>query len=316
VTKSFTGAAIMLLDQRGKLHIDDKITDTIPGSTEPYIPATAAYNIPNKSQITIRLLLEHRAGVFDVANSDIPSTESAPYAGQIYIDYVKASEPTHEFTCDELTGVVATYQLKYFAPDASQHYSDTGYGLLGKIIERVSGQRYDQFVRDNLLTPNGLTETTFPCCGDDRTIPAPYETGYGYNNGTLMDATVDNMSAHVAEGNVISTPRELATWIKALISGRAGLSTATVAKMTAVLTTESGGNYGLGVFHVSGLGYGHNGGHNGYMTAAFYDPTQEVAVVAFFSVLDWNDIIGEMLALYDTGRAAKNVLGYSTAEAD
>lgn len=83
-TKTFTAAAIMLLDQRGLLHIDDLITATMPGRTEPYLPDTPDFAIPYKNQITIRQLLSHRAGVFDVTNQAIPAGSNALYAGSIY----------------------------------------------------------------------------------------------------------------------------------------------------------------------------------------------------------------------------------------
>ena len=73
-TKTFTAAAIMSLHQQGLLDIDDTLVDLIPNSTEPYLPDTAAYAIPFKDEITIRQLLQYRAGVFDVANDKIPST--------------------------------------------------------------------------------------------------------------------------------------------------------------------------------------------------------------------------------------------------
>ena len=312
-TKSYTAAAIMLLHQQGKLDINDLITATIPGSTEPYIPNTADYNIPNKSAITIKLLLNHRAGVWDISNQDIPSAEAVPYAGHNYLDYTKGLDPEHTFTCDELVGVVATCEICNFTPSASYEYSDTGYSLLGKIIERVSGQRFDQFMATNLLTPNGLTETSFPYLGNDRTIPSPYETGYQYLASALTDVTVDNMSGHVAEGNVITTPADLAKWMRALISGQSGLTTATVSLMTTEATVR---NYGLGIFKITGLGYGHNGAHNGYLTTAFCDPVQDVTVVMSAAVINWDDLLGEMTCLYNTSRAAKNLLGYSTAEAN
>src|SRR3989339_87954 len=312
-TKSYTGAAIMLLHQQGKLNIDDLITAGIPGSSEPYIPNTIEYNIPNKGQITIKMLLNHRAGVWDVSNSNIPSDKAVAYAGQNYVEYIKALAPEHTFTCEELAGVVATCEVSYFAPDTSYHYSDTGYSLLGKIIERVSGQRYDQFLQTNLMAPNTLTATTFPYLGNDRTIPLPYETGYQYIAGTLTDVTVDNMSPHVAEGNVITTPAELAQWIRALIKGQAGLSAATVALMTTEATVR---NYGLGIFKVTGIGFGHNGAHNGYVTTAFCDPAQDVTVVMSASVINWDDLGSEITCLYDTSHAIKNLLGYSTLEAN
>ncbi|MDD4178977.1 MAG: serine hydrolase [Candidatus Margulisbacteria bacterium] len=312
-TKSYTSAAIMLLHQQGKLNINDLITANIPGSSEPYVPATSDYNIPNKNEITIKLLLNHRAGVWDVANSDIPSKETVPYAGKNYIDYIKELAPEHTFTFDELVGVVATCEISYFAPDTDYHYSDTGYSMLGKIVERVSGQRFDQFIAANLLTPNGLTETSFPYLGNDRTIPSPYETGYQYLSNTLTDVTVDNMSGHVAEGNVITTPADLAKWVRALITGQSGLTAATVSLMTTEATVR---NYGLGIFKVTGLGFGHNGAHNGYLTTAFCDPAQDVTVVMSATVINWGDLGSEIKFLYDTSRAAKNLLGYSTAEAN
>ncbi len=66
-TKTFTAASILLLQQNNLLNIDDKITDLIPGSGEPYVPDNSTYDIPYKDKITIRQLLSHRAGVFDVA---------------------------------------------------------------------------------------------------------------------------------------------------------------------------------------------------------------------------------------------------------
>ena len=84
-TKTFTAAAILLLEQGGKLHIDDRIIFNAPGTSFPYIPDSPEYSIPYKDEITIRQLLEHRAGVFDISNTAIPDTISVDYAGKIYI---------------------------------------------------------------------------------------------------------------------------------------------------------------------------------------------------------------------------------------
>ncbi|MFA5840289.1 MAG: serine hydrolase domain-containing protein [Candidatus Margulisiibacteriota bacterium] len=313
-TKTFTSAAIMLLSEQGKLEIDDYITDLIPGSSEPYVPSTDEYNIPNKSQITIKMLLKHRAGVFDVTNELIPSTEAVPYAGQCYPLYVFATYGMeHLFTYDELVSVDATCNLSYFLPDAGYHYSNTGYNILGKIIERVSGQRYDQFVNENFVVTNNLTETTFPYLGEYVYPPSPYVVGYKYENQALTEATRDNMSMNVAEGNIITTPVNLTNWIKRLINGQAGLSADTIFLMTSEAANANG--YGLGIAKVSGLGYGHNGQHGGYLTSVYSDPSQDVTVVIFASVVNEDDVVGELLCLIQAGWAAKNILGYSTAEA-
>jgi D-alanyl-D-alanine carboxypeptidase len=138
-TKSFTAAAILKLHQQNKINIDDLITANIRGTNQPYIPATSEYAIPNKDKITIRLLLQHRAGVFDATNDSIPATANAPYAGQKYVNYMMAQQgENHTFTLPKLIGVVAKNQLSYFEPGTAFHYSNVGFHLLAVIIERVS----------------------------------------------------------------------------------------------------------------------------------------------------------------------------------
>ncbi|MFA6609650.1 MAG: serine hydrolase domain-containing protein, partial [Candidatus Omnitrophota bacterium] len=181
VTKTFTAAGIMLLDQRGLLNINDRITGNIPGTNTPYVPDSPEYDIPYKNDITIRMLLMHRAGVFDVSNNVIPDnafSNSKPYIGQDYLTYIKAGDKEHTFTFDELVGVVARGQLSFFEPGSSYHYSDTGYSILGKIIERVSGKSYADFIKEELLVPNGLLETSLPSKGSDQAIPKPFIKGY------------------------------------------------------------------------------------------------------------------------------------------
>ena len=97
-TKTFTAAAIMLLDQRGLLRIDDALTAKMPGRDQPYLPDTPGFAIPHKEQITIRQLLSHRAGVFDVANQDIPAGLPLPYSGMNYLDWVGEKDLRHSFT--------------------------------------------------------------------------------------------------------------------------------------------------------------------------------------------------------------------------
>jgi D-alanyl-D-alanine carboxypeptidase len=312
-TKTFTGASILLLQQRGMLNIDNVITDLIPGTSQTYVPDTPDYAIPYKSEITIRLLLEHRAGVFDVANNPVPSTARAPYAGQYYITYVREDlgEDDHTFTFDELVGVVASNGLYFTPPGTEFHYSDTGYSLLGKIIERVSGKKYDIFVQDNFLTPNSLSKTSFPYEGSDQSIPSPYAEGYIWFDNTLYNVTQDNMSPHTAEGNVISAPLDLAEWVKRLLRSEAGLDEEYVEMMMDCRPTgESHQYYGLGCVFTPGLGYGHNGGHIGYLTVMRYDPDFDVALVIFASVFNANDLQGQSEFLYELGYSAREILGY------
>jgi D-alanyl-D-alanine carboxypeptidase len=80
-TKLFMEASILLFYQQGKLNIEDRITDLIPGRDSTYIPLTSNYAAPYRDEITIRQLQGHHAGVFDVTNDNMPVTISAPYIG-------------------------------------------------------------------------------------------------------------------------------------------------------------------------------------------------------------------------------------------
>jgi D-alanyl-D-alanine carboxypeptidase len=306
-TKLFTAAAIMLLHQQGKLDIDDVVTASIPGASEPYLPDTADYAIPYKEQITIRALLGHRAGVFDVANDPVPATAPFPYAGEKYPLWVKDRDDAHTFTIDELVGVVAVNQLSSFTPGTSYHYSDTGYSLLGKIVERVSGRRYDQFVQESLLAPVGLSDTTFPHLGADRALPPPSAAAYSYFRGVSYDVTDDqslnNMSSLIANGNILTTPFDLATWLRALFAGEVGLSAATLEMMTDVMPTGRGGEYGLGMIHTPGLGFGHDGGRDGYASFVSHDPERDVTIALSARIQNADDLPGYYEFLFDTCRA-------------
>jgi D-alanyl-D-alanine carboxypeptidase len=309
-TKTFTSAAIMLLDQQGKLHIDDTIVSLIPGQGVPYVPNTAQYNIPYKASITIRQLLSHTAGVFDVTNEKVPATCSAPYAGQNYEDYIFAIDPYHQFSPDELVGVDATCQLSYFSPGASYKYSNTGYSILATIIERVSGMTYDQFVIQNLITPNGLSSTSVPMLGTDQAIPSPFNPGYLYINSLMTDVTQSNMSLNIAEGNIISTPADIARWVRRLIRGEAGPNSASVNAMM-TLTPQSINSYGLGISYVNGLGYGHTGAHQGYLSLMVYDPAVDVTTIFYFNIWDYANLLGDQWKLLmKAAKDARAAVGY------
>jgi D-alanyl-D-alanine carboxypeptidase len=310
-TKTFTAASIMLLHQRGLLDIDDVITANIPGTTTPYVPDSASYAIPYKDGITIRQLLSHTAGVFDVTNESIPPDAPCPYAGK---SYVPTQDMSRQFTFDELVGVVATCRASYWPPSRNEyHYSNTGYSLLGKVIERVSGLSYSDFVVQNLLVPNRLTETSSPSLFTETTIPAPFAVGYSldYLGSEKLVATIaDNMSINVAEGNLISTPAQLARWNRALVTGAAGLEDTTVDQMKCAIPAGATNCYGLGIQQFSGLGFGHTGAHNGYLSVMLYDPVKDVSLVLFFSLIDFDDVGSEGKVLFDVVTQARAILGH------
>lgn len=313
VSKTFTAAAVMLLDQQGMLNIDDVVTATIPGTAVPYLPDSPSYNIPFKNQITIRQLLSHRAGVFDVFNNPVPVTSSAPYAGRYYNSYVcsELNEPGHQFTLDELVEVVALNDLSFFAPGANYHYSDTGYSLLAKIIERVSGKSYDRFITENFLSPMKLTQTFMPEGANDTTLPVPFLRGYSSDGSGFFETTEDNMSSRVGTGDIIGTPSDMARWIRTLLSGRGALTPEQIKRMTAIPAGNA--TYALGISSNVDLGLGHAGTHRGYVNLVVYHPQDDVAIVVVTPFIDYSNLEQHLALLTEIGKEARKIAGYTSA---
>ncbi|HRW95751.1 MAG TPA: serine hydrolase domain-containing protein [Bacteroidales bacterium] len=293
-TKTFTATAILLLHQQGKLRISDFVTDTIPGTNQTYLPQDPGFDIPNIEQITILDLLRHRAGIFDVANDDIPDTVSVnvPYKGENYINYVLNSDSLHTFHFDELIGVVAETGLSYFTPDNGYHYSNTGYSILGKIIERVSGMSYKEYLEEHVLQPMGMYHSSMPDQGTDQVMPDPSISGYILIENQSVEITASNISPFVAEGNIVTTPDDLSRFYRKLLSGKGVLNYYTVNSLMMnclPVGKLSAAGYGCGLEYTHNLGYGHSGATEGYLTFTAYDPAMDFTVLVYTNCWNMND---------------------------
>lgn len=283
ISKTFTAAAIMRLHQEGLLSIDDAITK--------HLPNTPTYNIPYKDQITIRQLLQHRAGVFDLTNQNIPQSVNQPYAGKRYIDYIRSdlNQDTHTFTFDELFGVISQNGLFNHAPNAQFHYSNSGYHLLAKIVEMVQQRRgtpmsFNDYITKTFFEPLKLTNTYGVVLGTDKRIKDPFLESFLHivDNGSpqTIKTVENNMSSFIADGHVVSTPADISRWMELLISGQAGISAANVALMKEMLPGDAGNErYGLGLTFDQGLGYGHDGFQPSYLSRLRYNPDTKTTVL-------------------------------------
>lgn len=260
-TKSFTAAAVLKLHEEGKLNIDDLITDVIPGSNRPYLPNTPEYAIPHKEKITIRMLLNHRAGVFDVTNDKIDWSYNVPYAGQRYIDYMTNLHNGHyDFTKLALLKPITELQLQYFEPNTAFHYSNSGYHLLGLIVEAVSGMSLEAYQKKHLIDPLGLTSTYLAVNEQQSHIPQPKVDYYLAVGGKISINDFENLSSAQADGNIITTIEDLANWSYHLWGSANVLKPATLAEMIKMIPTgEVHEFYGLGCEGgPPDIGYGHN----------------------------------------------------------
>jgi D-alanyl-D-alanine carboxypeptidase len=317
-TKNFTSASILNMQEDGWLDINSKVIDTIPGSSQTYVPSTPEWNIPNKNDITIKELLQHSAGIYDVSNDTVPG-----YPGGSYVLYMLTLDPNHQFTSTELINVLSQCGFYYFAPGTNNHYSNTGYTILSEIIARVysyragSSKLYSDYIYDYVTggsspVPLGVR---FPYLATDNQLPLPNTPGkIYYQDGTITNTSVYNKSPNVGEGNGYGTMSMLKTYIRSMITGANVLSPATVNLMKNEISPGSP-NYALGCTLFTNLGYGHTGATFGYFSCMFYDPLTGVSVIGMIPVWDLtnngNNFNAPFYSMLDACWAARSILGYA-----
>ncbi|NQU35902.1 MAG: beta-lactamase family protein [Bacteroidetes bacterium] len=312
-TKNFTSTAILNMQEDGWLNLNDKITDLIPGSDIPYVPITASWDIPYKSQITIKMLLNHSAGVYDVDNDSVPGY--APYSYTAVTQYM---EPNHQFTAEEMINQVTINHLSYFEPGTGQHYSNTGYAIAGEIVGRIysfhagAAKHLTDYLSDYIVGTSTRVplDIRFPYLASDQDLPSPYSCGHELISATETNEICSfNMSAQVAEGNGYTTMSNLNTYIRTLMKGENVLSVASVEMMKHDVSTASP-TYGLGCFYTENLGYGHNGARVGNISLMMYDPELDISLITYISAIDEVDFIKTYYAITDVAYAVREAMGY------
>jgi CubicO group peptidase (beta-lactamase class C family) len=213
VTKSFTATAVMLLVEQGKLGLEDRLTNFVAGCPDLW------------SNITVRRLLTHTSGIKDFIN-----------------------EPTIPLNKDITPEAVVASLDKLplnFAPGEKYTYSNTGYHLLGMIIRKVTGKKWEDFLRERIFAPLAMRHTDI----NSATCSLPRRAaGYSWNNDTFQPGRYIAPSIlGYAGGGMLSTINDLALWDAALHAHRI-LKPATQAQMW-VHTRLNGGDfstYGFG----------------------------------------------------------------------
>lgn len=176
ITKSFTGVAILKLQEQGRLRVTDPLSNFIP-------------DYPNGANITVHHLLSHTSG--------IPSFTSLPSFGEVQ---------KQNLSVDELIKLFSNLPPS-FQPGERYEYSNSGYTLLGKIIEVVSGQPYTEYLQTNVLDTLGF-KTSKPYSSLDL-VPAR-ASGYVLDGGAFRLPESHNVEIAGAAGQLFATSRELA----------------------------------------------------------------------------------------------------------
>jgi D-alanyl-D-alanine carboxypeptidase len=321
VTKNFTATAILKQYQDNWINIDDTITQMIPGTNIPYLPTDPEWNIPYKNRITIKQLLQHRAGVYDIDNDTVPNCN-----GTSFTDFTLSANPNHQFSAAEFANILRINNLSYWEPGKDYHYSNTGYSILGEIISRVYSQKsgshktYSDFLKDKIYGGESKIKLDFlfPEQASDKQLPSPYVKGMILNQDQIEIKDLENVSHHVAEGNGIGTMRDLNTYIRTLMRGENVLSRETVDLMQNSNIPGTNNPYSLGCTYFSNIGYGHNGASNGYLNLVAYDKINDVSIVVMMPVWDLKDGMNSLSrclkAMSEAGWAVRKKLGIPSIE--
>ena len=248
ITKQFTAAAILELAADGKLAIDDPLERHLPD-----------YPL-NGRRITIRHLLNHTSG--------IKSVTAMPVFAEVMRRDLSLAENIALFRDAPPD----------FAPGERFLYNNSGYLLLGAIIEAASGMSYEAFLGETFFAPLGLTRTSYL-----HNDPIVTKRASGYSLApTLRNAAPLSMTLPHAAGSLGSTAEDLVAWELALRSGRA-VGAANYEAMTTPGRLSDGAPiaYGFGLLNQSYRGHrlvGHGGGINGFLSNLAHWPEHDLTI--------------------------------------
>ena len=250
ISKQLTAAAILLLQEQGKLSLDDKVAKYIPDLTRA-------------NEVTIRQLLSHTSGYQD-------------YWPQDYV-----MRPMLEpITARKLMDTWAKIPLD-FEPGTKWQYSNTNYVIAGAIVEKVARLPFFQYLQQNIFKPLGMTSVMDV---DQERLTESDPVGYvRYALGPLRVAPKEGKGWLFAAGQLAMTPEDLAKWNISIMERKLLKPASYLALGTETLLRDGlGTNYGLGVTVTSALNrraLSHGGGVSGFTSTNIAFPDDRVAVV-------------------------------------
>ena len=245
ITKMFTAAMILQLVEEGKL----KLTDTL----DKFFP-----QVPNAKKITIVQILAHRSGIPNVRRDQNS----------------QGNVNTTPTTKDEMLALIAK-ATPDFEPDSKQSYSNSGYFLLGLIIEKLTGKPYEEALKERITSKIGLKDT-YTATGS---IDVNKNESLTYMNlgGDWKQVPETHPSILFGGGAIVSTPNDLAKFIQALFDGKI----VSKENLDQMKTIRDGDGLGIGMEPFTFAGktfYGHTGGGDNYGAWLSYEPEEKLAV--------------------------------------
>lgn len=251
MTKQFTAVAILMLEQQGKLTVSDPISNYVK-------------DYPNGNKITIHHLLTHTSGIKDFTKmksiSSIAQKEMKP---EEMVDFFK-NEPID------------------FAPGEKFDYNNSGYVILGYIIELVSGTSYEDFIKKNIFDTAGMSHSYY---ASDRKVILQRAYGYHKKEQGFVNKTVISFSVPFSSGSLMSTVDDMLKWQQALLQNTLLNSTETQkAFQKYKLNNGEEFTYGYG-WHLKEINgtpdREHGGSVFGFKSMGVYIPSEDIYVIGF-----------------------------------
>lgn len=249
ITKQFTAVGIMMLVEKGKIKLDDLITVYL-----------ADYPLKGK-KVTVRHLLNHTSG--------IRSYTSMPEFGEMMRKDLSVAELIDVFKKEPFD----------FDPGEKYLYNNSGYILLGAIIEKVSGKKYADYIKENIFEKAGMKNSLYD---DTAAIIKNRARGYAGTKNGVVNTSYISMTLPYAAGSLLSTVDDLYRWNRALNSGRL-ISKESLRQVYTRSKLNNGEeiSYAFGFMNIDFHGHTqlhHGGGINGFITQKLYIPEGDIFV--------------------------------------
>jgi CubicO group peptidase (beta-lactamase class C family) len=248
ITKQFTSAAILMLQEQGKLSVTDKV--------RKYLPNLA----PQLSDIRIKHLMSHTSGFYRNPKNNIAKHREA------------------EISLDDLMVLLMRESIQ-FSPGKKMSYSNSGYLLLGKIIEIVSKQTYGQFIETNIFNKLGMANSYYGKKANDSNEVIGY---YRTRKAGIKKANPVDVSWAFSAGGLVSSVDDLAIWYRSLSQGLL-ISDKSYQMMTTGFKLSDGSfsRYGFGLNNIKiheRNAIIHQGSSPGFKTSAVYFPEEDIYI--------------------------------------
>jgi len=270
VTKQFTASAILLLEQDGRLSLDDRIRRWLP-------------SLPDSDDaITIRHLLTHTGGLIDYEDI-MPESPATPAANATSSALPATSDevvtdPSRQLRDIDVLHLLEKERRLYFEPGTQYRYSNGGYSMLALIVERASGKKFQDFLHERIFEPLGMRNTLAYVAEG----PAVPHRAYGYtlaNDGKWQRTDQSLTSAVLGDGGIYSSIDDLAKWDAAQYVDRL-LSDASreLAFTPWTKTDDEQVKYGFG-WRITGATLWHSGETIGFRNVIVRYPKAHLSVI-------------------------------------